>query len=365
MATRGTEGAPPAYPRTCLRTQPACVFVVDCQQVHHVVCCLQTACSASAALAPTPFPNLTTAHNRTPSQTARHAAMRTFLPAWQAWSSIQHPRSPTREHCSGCWQRRSLPAGAAQPCPVGALRGLAGGWGGEAGVGRASAGMRPFVHVRNATPCRRPVCIVRPAAAAGLGRCFTALVSPLSSIHDSLLRRRAGAAAGRPPRRAFLGQHAAPALGATAAVSVQVSRAALQWVRCCLVCCAGRRAGRCADRCAGSVSHLSAVLLIPSRPAFNPCSKDDHLCDGAKLSELVAAKRAAGQRVTARCWQRSGHVAHFRHHREEYTALLLGFLESAAAEPAAGSNDGRGCEVEQGGNNGARAAAASRPRSRL
>ncbi|KAL4451602.1 hypothetical protein ABPG75_007264 [Micractinium tetrahymenae] len=69
-------------------------------------------------------------------------------------------------------------------------------------------------------------------------------------------------------------------------------------------------------------------------------SADDHLCDGAKLDELVAAKRAAGQRVSARRWQHSQHCGHFRRHREEYSQLLLDFLGGLQAEAGAGHGSG-------------------------
>lgn len=45
-----------------------------------------------------------------------------------------------------------------------------------------------------------------------------------------------------------------------------------------------------------------------------------------QVSELVAEKRRRGHDVRARCWQNSEHVAHMRHHRREYSDLLLGFL---------------------------------------
>ncbi|KAL4433428.1 hypothetical protein ABPG77_010281 [Micractinium sp. CCAP 211/92] len=78
------------------------------------------------------------------------------------------------------------------------------------------------------------------------------------------------------------------------------------------------------------------------RPQLFLYSADDHLCDGAKLDELVAAKRAAGQRVSARRWQRSQHCGHFRRHREEYSQLLLDFLAGLQAESGAAQASGSG-----------------------
>ena len=61
-------------------------------------------------------------------------------------------------------------------------------------------------------------------------------------------------------------------------------------------------------------------------------SLDDHLCDAAKLEELIAARRAAGHAVSAHRWERSAHVAHYRHHPRQYEALVLGFLQQVQAD---------------------------------
>lgn len=108
----------------------------------------------------------------------------------------------------------------------------------------------------------------------------------------------------------------------------------------------------------------------PERPArtassncLNYCSADDHLCDGAKLDELVGAKRAAGQRVSARRWQRSQHCGHFRRHREEYSQLLLDFLAGLHSE--AGAPQAGGSGSGSGGGGGAGLPPGGGPRSRL
>ena len=82
-------------------------------------------------------------------------------------------------------------------------------------------------------------------------------------------------------------------------------------------------------------------------------SRDDALCSAGKLDELVAEKRARGQDVAGRRWERSEHVAHFRHHRQEYAALLLHFL---------GGLKGRGREAAAGQPPAAAAEAAARSR---
>lgn len=73
------------------------------------------------------------------------------------------------------------------------------------------------------------------------------------------------------------------------------------------------------------------------RPLLFLYSADDPLCDAAKVDELVAEKRRRGQDVKARKWERSGHVAHLRHHSDEYTDLLLQFLALTAQDAATGT----------------------------
>lgn len=99
------------------------------------------------------------------------------------------------------------------------------------------------------------------------------------------------------------------------------------------------------------------------RPQLFLYSADDHLCDGAKLDELVGAKRAAGQRVSARRWQRSQHCGHFRRHREEYSQLLLDFLAGLHSE--AGAPQAGGSGSGSGGGGGAGLPPGGGPRSRL
>lgn len=98
------------------------------------------------------------------------------------------------------------------------------------------------------------------------------------------------------------------------------------------------------------------LRLSWGRPLLYLYSADDPLADGAKISELVAEKRRRGHGVRARCWGASEHVSHLRHHREEYTRLLLGLLAEASA--AAAQQQARPCggSIEAGG--GSRAAAA-------
>lgn len=66
-------------------------------------------------------------------------------------------------------------------------------------------------------------------------------------------------------------------------------------------------------------------------------SHDDPLCDSERLTALIAGRVAAGLDVHARGWERSGHVAHYRFHPEEYKELVLEFVKEAAAEVAGGA----------------------------
>lgn len=63
-------------------------------------------------------------------------------------------------------------------------------------------------------------------------------------------------------------------------------------------------------------------------------SSDDPLCDAAKVDSLVAARRRAGHRVTAKRWAASQHVGHLRCHPEEYRQLLGAFLAEVAGAPS-------------------------------
>ena len=60
-------------------------------------------------------------------------------------------------------------------------------------------------------------------------------------------------------------------------------------------------------------------------------SLDDELCNGTKLGELVAARRAAGCDVTELRWGVSRHVSHYSEHNAEYCDAVLTFLRSVAA----------------------------------
>lgn len=106
------------------------------------------------------------------------------------------------------------------------------------------------------------------------------------------------------------------------------------------------------------------LCLSWGRPLLYLYSSDDPLAHGARISELVAEKRRRGQEVRARCWESSEHVGHLRRHRDEYTRLLLGFLEDCEAssissrqDPQRGSGDsGHGDRGSRGSSGGDRAA---------
>lgn len=103
------------------------------------------------------------------------------------------------------------------------------------------------------------------------------------------------------------------------------------------------------------------------RPLLYLHSADDPLCDGAKVAELVEDKQRRGHDVRSRCWAQSEHVAHLRHHRAEYTALLLSFLSDAAAahEGGCGGSTTGGGALGDAALAATAEAAAQQPRSRL
>ena len=101
-------------------------------------------------------------------------------------------------------------------------------------------------------------------------------------------------------------------------------------------------------------------LLIDCPTLSWPCCNSPWLAC-RQVSELVEYKRRCGQAVRARCWPRSEHVSHLRHHRQEYTQLLLGFL----AEISLGGGGGGGGSDGAAGQHGSSALPVQPPRARL
>lgn len=100
------------------------------------------------------------------------------------------------------------------------------------------------------------------------------------------------------------------------------------------------------------------------RPLLYLYSADDPLCDGTRVDALVAEKRRRGHDVRARRWARSGHVAHLRHHSQEYKAILLHFL--ASLPRGGGTTAGVAASIaERADGSGSRRAASGPPRARL
>lgn len=67
-------------------------------------------------------------------------------------------------------------------------------------------------------------------------------------------------------------------------------------------------------------------------PVLFLLSKNDPI--GAVSSNLNAKEsmESLGMKCTFKCWERSGHVQHLRHHRDEYIKYLLHHLESNVME---------------------------------
>ncbi|EDO36905.1 predicted protein [Nematostella vectensis] len=56
-------------------------------------------------------------------------------------------------------------------------------------------------------------------------------------------------------------------------------------------------------------------------------SKSDRLAPYKDIDKYVLVRRALGVSVTAKCWEKSGHVNHMREHPEEYIKYLNEFLD--------------------------------------
>ncbi|PRW59268.1 transmembrane 53-A-like [Chlorella sorokiniana] len=75
------------------------------------------------------------------------------------------------------------------------------------------------------------------------------------------------------------------------------------------------------------------------RPQLFVYSRDDPIADAIEIDKLVAEKRALGQDVRARCWKKSAHCAHLKHHTGEYTHLLFGLLEEVQGHSRGGGSN--------------------------
>ena len=61
-------------------------------------------------------------------------------------------------------------------------------------------------------------------------------------------------------------------------------------------------------------------------PTLHLYSMDDPLCDPDRLYELIMAKLDRGMDVQHRCWDVSGHCAHYKLHKGEYEEAVSAFL---------------------------------------
>lgn len=66
---------------------------------------------------------------------------------------------------------------------------------------------------------------------------------------------------------------------------------------------------------------------IVKAPALILVSDNDVIAPPKNNIEVIKMWEPAGIKVTFKNWEKSGHVAHMLHHREEYIAILYKHLE--------------------------------------
>ena len=73
---------------------------------------------------------------------------------------------------------------------------------------------------------------------------------------------------------------------------------------------------------------MPALTSSPSRcPQLVFYSKADRFAPCKDIEKYVHAREDLGVMVTAKCWENSGHVNHYREHKEEYLRLLHTFID--------------------------------------
>lgn len=71
---------------------------------------------------------------------------------------------------------------------------------------------------------------------------------------------------------------------------------------------------------------MEALGPLTNIPALYLYSKDDSLCNSKDLKSLIDLRKAAGRPVREKMWRHSEHISHFRRHPNEYTSIVLDFL---------------------------------------
>ena len=79
-------------------------------------------------------------------------------------------------------------------------------------------------------------------------------------------------------------------------------------------------------------NHIQKVAkLVYEHPQKFPMlalySADDPISDPKRITDLVAVWTSNSVKTRAKCWDRSAHVLHYKHHPEEYQAQIELFLE--------------------------------------
>lgn len=73
-------------------------------------------------------------------------------------------------------------------------------------------------------------------------------------------------------------------------------------------------------------SQMFHTTLIKA-PALFLVSENDHVGPTSSNLEVIHNWESAGIKVTLKSWEKSGHVAHMFHHKEEYMSKLFKHLE--------------------------------------
>lgn len=72
---------------------------------------------------------------------------------------------------------------------------------------------------------------------------------------------------------------------------------------------------------------MFASTLV-KKPALFLLSDSDPIGSVKANTVLRQSWESAGIRCDWKCWENTGHVAHFQRYREDYTNILFGFLHS-------------------------------------
>lgn len=67
---------------------------------------------------------------------------------------------------------------------------------------------------------------------------------------------------------------------------------------------------------------------LVKKPALFLLSDSDPIGSVAANRAVKESFEKLGMRCEWKCWEKSPHVAHFQHYRDDYTSIVCGFLQS-------------------------------------